>query len=389
MLIKNTEQPKTVFIKISEYLAQYENFIPTELETNWDINLFTNFLKNKKGSCVPFSLLYLVISEYLKLPIYGSLSPEHIFIKFSNNKESFNVETVYFEYNQLIYDPGTFVTDKMYKKSFKIPSRTIKRGFFLQKLNKKEVLGVYLNNLGALTLQDALLESNYTKFKDKALLGRNLLIFALKLYHNNFSTLLNLANFYTLWLFDKDKARKFLHLSKRIVTNEKTRIVTAEFLIKTNSPMFKNYIDRISLDNLTKLHLKTRFYFTSGDFKEAKTLSLKILQNNPQNQEYLNYYIYSLIKLNELDMAYVIIDNFKKAYRSSISNLTYAVKGIINIYKYKEAVDRNDLINRIGNYIISINWRNSINKYIFQEYYNILRDNKAISDVLLRYINIF
>ncbi len=389
MFVKNTERPKTSFIKISEYLAQYENFIPVGLENDWNVNLFTSFLKDKKGSCVPFSLLYLIISERLNLPLYGSLSPEHIFIKFSNEKESFNVETVYFEHNQLIYEPGTFISDKMYKSSFKIPERAIKEGFFLQKLNKKQVLGIYLNNLGALVLQDVLSESDYKKFKYRALFGRNLLIFALKFYHDNFSTFLNLANFYTIWLFDEDKARKFLRLSKKILINEKIKVTTAEFLIRTKNPLFKKYVKRIPLNLHTKLYLATKFYLTAGNFKKAKTLSLKILQNNPQNQEYLSYYVYSLIKSNQLDMAYVIIDNFKKAYRTPLSSLIYAVEGVLHIYKYKHASDNNDLINRIGAYMTSINWNNAINKYLFKEYYDFLKDNQKIADILHKYISIF
>lgn len=384
--IKKGEKPKTIFIKIAEYLIQYENFIPTGLESSWDVYLFTSLLKNRKGSCVPFSLLYLIISEYLKLPVYASISPEHIFIKFDSPEEKFNVETVYFEYRQVIYEPGAFITDKMYKKSFNIPRRAIKKGFFLQTLNRKEVIGIYLNNLGALTLYDALVETNYEKFKTKAILGKNLLLFSIKFYYNNFSALLNLASFYTLWLPDKDKAKKFLLMAKKILHNKKTKIATGEFLIKTKNPLFINYIDRVSLDSITKQVLNSKFYLVTGDFKQTASYSLKLLQNYPQNQEYVSYYLYSLIKLNQFDEAYVVLENFKKAYATTITPLIFTVEGIFNIYRYKETTDQNDIISRITNYISSINWHNPLNKHIFEEYYYFLKDNKNIATLLKKYL---
>lgn len=389
IIARKEELPKTTFIKISEYLAQYENFMPTAIGDNWDVNLFTSFLKNKRGSCVPFSLLYLIISEHLKLPVYGSLSPEHIFIKFSKGKENFNVETVYFEFNQLIYDPGTFISDEMYRRAFHIPMKALKEEAFLQKLNKKQVIGIYLNNIGALVLQDALSESQYEKFKNTAILGRKILLFSLKFYYNNFSTFLNLANFYILWLFDKEKAKKFLQLCKRILINKKTKRAIGEFLIKTKDPIFNNYITRTYLDSFTKQYLKSKFYIVMGNFKKAKKFSLKILQSNPTNEEYLSYYLYSLIKLNELDIARIVIDNFKKAYNVRINQLTYTIEGILNIYLYKEGFDKNDAIIRINNYIASIQWGNIINRYILEEYYNFLQDNKKVTEILGKYLLIF
>ncbi len=102
--------PKTIFSRISEYLTQYESFSPVDSEDSWEINLFTSFLKNKQGTCLPFSLLYLIISQHLKLPVYGSLSPEHIFVRYSTDNADFNIETVYFELDNLIYEPATFIS---------------------------------------------------------------------------------------------------------------------------------------------------------------------------------------------------------------------------------------------------------------------------------------
>ncbi|MFN7181959.1 MAG: hypothetical protein ACK4NF_04710, partial [Planctomycetota bacterium] len=267
---RDGEQPKTIFYKVSEYLTRYEAFLPVAFGNEWDTNLFTAFVKNRKGSCLPFSLLYLIISQHLGLPVYASLSPEHIFIKYNDKKQAFNIETVYFEYDRVLYEPGTFISSSMYKKALKIPPKSIKKGFFLQQLNHKETIGIYLNNIGALILQDALSESDYNKFKNKLIFAKRILIFSLKFYPHNFSTFFNLATLHLFWLFDQQKAKKLLIFAKKILNNTKIKILQAEYLIKTTNPLFLKYIKRINIPAQIKLSLQAKYYLIRGNFKRAK-----------------------------------------------------------------------------------------------------------------------
>jgi tetratricopeptide (TPR) repeat protein len=387
--IRKGEHPKTTFSKITEYLINYEAFQPTGLEDSWATNLFTSFLTNKKGSCLPFSLLYLVIGENLKLPLFGAISPEHIFVRFQNPKTSFNIETVYFQLKDVIYEPGTFVKDKMYKRAFKIPTKAIKNGYFLKTLNKKEVIGIYLNNVGALALKDALYSTKIEEFIKKTNFARKILMFATKLHPNNFSAYLNLANSYTLWLPNKPMAKKFLSLAKKILINQKTRILQAEFLIRNNIVNNPNYFKYLNIPLNVKNQLLTKFYLKKEEYKNAKKYAIKVLQNNPDDQEFFSYYIYSLIKLNQLDYAILLLEHFIKSYSATPSYMLYVLLSLAAAYKNPREIPANDLINVIENYTLTISWTNLLNKNIFKAFSILLSNEKNTPKLLNKYLTFF
>ncbi|MFN7181682.1 MAG: hypothetical protein ACK4NF_03260, partial [Planctomycetota bacterium] len=107
-------------------------------------------------------------------------------------------------------------------------------------------------------------------------------------------------------------------------------------------------------------------------------------------------YIYSLIKAGNLGLAYFLLDTFKKKNPSSINSYLLAIDKILEMYVNKNTLTPNvnitnteDFIDAINNYLNSINWHNALNIYILKEYYNFLKDNRKISQLLQKYIDVF
>ena len=62
----------------------------------------TKLLETKTGQCHSLPLLYLIVAEELNVNAYLGLAPNHSYVKFGNQYQSYNFETT----------NGTFVTDQ-------------------------------------------------------------------------------------------------------------------------------------------------------------------------------------------------------------------------------------------------------------------------------------
>ncbi|MCX8093963.1 MAG: tetratricopeptide repeat protein [Candidatus Goldbacteria bacterium] len=105
-------------------------------------NSIQNALKTKKSICLTISLIYLMLGDILNLPLYGGLIPGHIYVRYKDEtKCCINIETTLkgFEYYGYMSKAGLDVYGS-YKNSYG------------KELNKYQVIGAYLNNLGNLLI---------------------------------------------------------------------------------------------------------------------------------------------------------------------------------------------------------------------------------------------
>src|SRR3989339_83057 len=97
--IGSQKEPKDVIQKINDYLFESKGFktAPTiywDQRENYDEKALLNkVLDNKSGNCLGLSSLYLALAERLNLPVYGVLSPDHIFIRYDDGKYVRDMET--------------------------------------------------------------------------------------------------------------------------------------------------------------------------------------------------------------------------------------------------------------------------------------------------------
>jgi len=132
--INKEKDPENIISEINNYLFK-------EKEFGYNGNFFLNkVLDDKKGSCIGLSTLYLSLAEELDLPIYGVNLPQHMIVRWDDDKFKRNIETTI---------KGSEFPDSFYIKYKNIPKESIEKEVYLRNLSKKEVVGIILNNRGS------------------------------------------------------------------------------------------------------------------------------------------------------------------------------------------------------------------------------------------------
>jgi len=96
-------------------------------------------IENKKGNCLGLSVLYLALTERLGLPFYGVAVPEHIFVRYDDGRKRINIE---------ITSEGRKYRDSTYEIAHMLHPTYRDYNFYLRNLFKREMIGVFLSNLG-------------------------------------------------------------------------------------------------------------------------------------------------------------------------------------------------------------------------------------------------
>ncbi len=103
-----------------------------------NLHSLDKILNGKKGICLSLSIIYLIIAEKLNLPIYGILIPGHMFVRYeTEGRTGINVETTYG--GKEFYDYFSYSGIDILNKD---------KLLYGKKLNKKQILAAYLNNIG-------------------------------------------------------------------------------------------------------------------------------------------------------------------------------------------------------------------------------------------------
>ncbi len=115
-------------------------YLINHVKLNDWVNLHSidKILNEKKGVCLSLSIIYLIIAEKLNLSIYGILIPGHMFVRYeTEGRTGINVETTYG--GKEFYDYFAFSGIDILNKD---------KLLYGKKLNKKQVIAAYLNNIG-------------------------------------------------------------------------------------------------------------------------------------------------------------------------------------------------------------------------------------------------
>lgn len=99
-------------------------------------HLLGRVLARKRGNCLGLSVLYLVLAERLGLPLKGVHVPGHCFVRLEAPRGHINAETA---------DRGSAWEDDRYARLFRITDGRP----YLRPLSTREMIGVYLLNIGA------------------------------------------------------------------------------------------------------------------------------------------------------------------------------------------------------------------------------------------------
>lgn len=128
---KNTTGKSTVF---EPFGYDFKDYMGRE---NHSSMFVTKLLNTKKGQCHSLPLLYLILSEELNSNVYLGLAPNHSYIKFGNQYQSYNFETT----------NGAFVSDEWIVASGYISATAIKNQIYLAPLTKEKVIAECLADL--------------------------------------------------------------------------------------------------------------------------------------------------------------------------------------------------------------------------------------------------
>ncbi|MFQ5686077.1 MAG: tetratricopeptide repeat protein [Candidatus Scalindua sp.] len=136
--IMEGDKPETIVNTINEFLFDELGF--TYVPTGNLEDLYLNkVIDRRKGNCIGLSILYLSITERLKLPLFGVNVPEHIFIRYDDGEQRMNIEM---GHRGMSLSDAFYVTHSIER----FDKRSVENGCFLMNLNKKEVISnVFLN----------------------------------------------------------------------------------------------------------------------------------------------------------------------------------------------------------------------------------------------------
>ncbi len=153
----------------------------------------SKLLATGKGQCHSMPLLYLAVAEQLNAKAYLSFSPEHSFIRFSDDDGSqYNFETT----------SGAVVSDKWMTRSGYITTTAIKNKIYLDTVSQKQLLALCIYDLAMGYIYD----HGYDGFTETALR------YALPLDPRGIQGNIILGNF---WAAKTGKAIRYLNLATK------------------------------------------------------------------------------------------------------------------------------------------------------------------------------
>jgi len=145
---------------------------------NWSKMFVTKLLKTNTGQCHSMPLLYLTLAEAIGAEAYLSLSPNHSYIKFQDEKEKwYNLELT----NAMLTVPS-FILNNGY-----ITAEAMQNKIYMQNLTKQQMLSQFYTDLASGYLH----KYGYDEFVEKAINK------ALELYPTSINANMVKANYNT------------------------------------------------------------------------------------------------------------------------------------------------------------------------------------------------
>jgi len=127
---------------INDYLFQRKGFKGNTENYNETDNLYINkVIDRKTGIPVSLSILYLLIANRLKLPIYGVNLPSHFIVKYQDNKEELFIDP---------FNEGIVISRKeaiKFLKQIGLSEEEFNKISFLNNTSERDIVKRYINNL--------------------------------------------------------------------------------------------------------------------------------------------------------------------------------------------------------------------------------------------------
>lgn len=95
-------------------------------------------LAGKQGTCLGLSLIYLAVGERVRLPLYAVHAPQHIYVRYYDGREEWNVEPT---------RAGLLFDETAFKARYGIGAEALAKGPYFRLGGKLQVLGDLLNSL--------------------------------------------------------------------------------------------------------------------------------------------------------------------------------------------------------------------------------------------------
>lgn len=115
----------------------YSYNLDDPLGKNYKSKQLPTYLSTKKGNCVSMPTLLLIMGDKLGLDMHLVQVPTHLFVRFraSETGQEYNIEAT---------SAGS-VSNERFLKEYPITPLAVKNGVYLQNLNKKEAIAVWIN----------------------------------------------------------------------------------------------------------------------------------------------------------------------------------------------------------------------------------------------------
>ncbi len=131
--------PQQVIATLNNYIFVKKGFKPNDISEGK--SFLDTVIDEHGGNCIGLTCLYLSLAERLNIPLFAVAAPEHLFVRYKDNKTTINIETT---------GGGKSLTDEEIIAWLKVSPTSLRRGVFLDILSKRDVLAAMLTNRGQL-----------------------------------------------------------------------------------------------------------------------------------------------------------------------------------------------------------------------------------------------
>lgn len=391
----NNKSPRKIIEEIADYLYREEGFTLSPELVKPDITYISKVLKSKKGNCLSMSIIWLLLAERLNLPIYPIIAPEHIFLRWISKNARINIETTRFKSKDKTYEPGQNIPDSVYIEAFSISKKALKEKVYMTVLTKKEIISAYLNNLGAIKLNEAL-DNDFEGYCRIVKEAKKLFDLALEFSPTSFTVLTNLATLHLLWLRDVKQTEFYLGKIRQKFTDDKLLIVKA--ILQQRKREFKKA--EILLKSAWKLAKSThkikierellKTYLLSKNLKEADVIFRKI--GKSADEEVITYYIYREYLEGHYDNVVLEGNNLlvkhpsREAY--ALLSLVYlkARKSVDKAIEYLEKLNKTNLrLDDLVQYIL-LELEEEIEKKDYENHKRMRDLKKMVKEIMKKFV---
>ncbi len=153
--------PARLVSALNRVLFNDEKFIYDPAPGNTESFMLDRVLARKRGNCLGLSAVYLSLAERLDIPMGGVYVPSHCFVRFEGNGARINVETG---------EEGAEHDDGWYTRKYRMKEGAL----YLQTLGKREMVGIYLKNIGAAYSRNGRDEDALRRYREASLCYPNL-----------------------------------------------------------------------------------------------------------------------------------------------------------------------------------------------------------------------